>query len=278
MDLASLSPPPSSRTRDIKLTARQRRREAEHFAKVRRAESDYGRRLSAIARHVGEIVRALTPGDAVQTAEITALLRAYAVQLAPWARAVANRLIAEVSRRDELAWFRSSEHLGRDLRREIQEAPLGGVLRQMLQDQVELITSLPLEAAQRVHELTQEYVAGGRRYDELAQMLADSGHVTATRATLIARTEVARTASHISTARAKYVGVTHFVWRTAQDRFVRAEHRKLNGRVFEIDDPPVIGQLHGAEIRGMPGTIWNCRCWADPVLVDIEPNSSRRSA
>lgn len=252
-----------SRWRPTATQKRQLRQEAERFKRVRRAEVWYASQLRKVARTVGDIIKAFPEGDPRAVSEIEHALSRYAEALSPWARATAARMIAEVSRRDAKAWFTTTRQLGQSLRKEIYDTPIGTEVQRILESQVQLITSIPLEASRRVQQLTQEYVTGGRRYDDLVPMIQDSGNVTRAKATLIGRTEVARTASVITTVRAKYIGATHFVWRTARDADVRPLHKKLEGKIFALDDPPIIGENNE---RGLPGTIYNCRCWQDPIL------------
>jgi SPP1 gp7 family putative phage head morphogenesis protein len=190
----------------------------------------------------------------------------YAEVITPWASATAARMIAEVSRRDEQAWFRTSQNIGRDLRKEIRDAPVGAVMRQLHQDQVHLITSIPLEAAKRVQELTQEYLVSGRRYEDLVPMVMNTTGVTLSRATLIARTETSKAASALVQARALHIGSTHYVWHTVQDIYVRKTHRELNGTTQSWTDPP-IAEENGE--RHHPGAFPNCRCFSVPVLSDV---------
>jgi SPP1 gp7 family putative phage head morphogenesis protein len=246
-----------------RLTPRQRARESAHFEKVRRAEIQYAVQLRKVARHVGELIGQFPPGEPTATAALRQALEHYAEVLRPWAMATGQRMIAEVSRRDEHAWFKASQVLGRDLRREVREAPLGTDVRRLLEEQVHYITSIPLEAARRVQALTVEYATGGRRYEDLVPMIMRSGEVSVNRATLIARTETAKAQAAVTQARAQYVGAEAYVWRTVRDRDVRPAHKRLEGRVFKWDDPPVAedsGQRHH------PGAFPNCRCFAEPVI------------
>jgi SPP1 gp7 family putative phage head morphogenesis protein len=260
------------RTTDVKLTPRQRAREAAHFEKVRRAENQYGVALRRIARHVGELVRQMTSGVSqgeltTATAELESVMRRYAEILRPWARRASARMIAEVARRDERAWFASAEKIGAELRDQVRAASLGEAVRRLQAEQVELITSLPLEAATRVQALSREFVTGGRRFAELSDMIAVSGSVARSRADVIARTEVGKAAAVITRARAAAVGSEGYIWRTARDPFVRREHKHLEGTFHRWDDPPVAeagGQRHH------PGEFPNCRCYAEPVIPDTE--------
>jgi phage putative head morphogenesis protein, SPP1 gp7 family len=175
-------------------------------------------------------------------------------------------MIAEVERRDYQAWKRTAQKMSRDLVAEMRDAPIGEIVRQLQNDQVNLITSIPLEAAQRVQALTQQYVLGGKRYDQLAEMIANTTGVTMSRATLIARTETAKAASSLVQARALHIGSDSYIWHSVQDIYVRKCHRKLNGTIQSWDDPPE-AEENGA--RHHPGNFPNCRCWAEPVIPDI---------
>ncbi len=245
------------------------RAELSAFAKIRRAESEYARNLRAVARHVGHFIRGLFPGgepahpDALT--QLAAGLAGYAEALTPWAEATAARMIADVAQRDELAWKRLGDRMSRALHREVQTTNLGEVVRGRLASQVMLIKSLPLEAAQRVQELTVRQRLGGGRSDDVVAEIMRSGEVTENRATLIARTETGRTATEFTRARAEKVGSTGYIWRTARDRDVRKRHKELEGTFHEWDDPPV-AEANGA--RHAPGCFPNCRCWAEPVVPD----------
>jgi SPP1 gp7 family putative phage head morphogenesis protein len=260
---------------------RQRQREAEHFAKILNVYHGYAAKLRRIARHVSDIIRAYPPGDPAGVEAINRYLRDYASILRPWARATGQLMVAEVSRRDYTAWVRHARLINRELDKELLWGGTltGDEMRRIVDEQVELITSIPLEAAQRVQDLSQAYWVAGRRYGYLREEVLESREdiarklliegINATtqsvynRASLIARTETARTSSAVTQSRAQYIGATHFTWKTALDADVRPLHRKLEGRIFAYDDPPVIGD-NGE--TGLPGTIYNCRCWQSPHI------------
>jgi len=235
------------------------------FRRAKRLEQQYARRLRKIARHVGDIVREFDLTDVLGAlGPIQTALRRYAEILDPWARAVGARMVAEVAAHDTTSWRKLSAEMGRNLRQEIETAPTGDALRASLERQVTLIKSLPLEAAERVQRLVTEGISEGRRAAEIATDIMETGNVSRSRAMLIARTEVSRTATELTKARAEHVGSTHFIWRTAGDTDVRATHRKLNGKTFRWDDPPECDPGH----RALPGGIWNCRCYPEVVVPD----------
>lgn len=238
-------------------------REPSYFEGVRRAERRYEIQLRRIAKHVADIVYAFPAGDPQSLPALMEALERYAEAIDPWARATASTIIADVAARDARAWLRHSRAIGASLREEIASAPIGSIVQRLIAEQTDLIKSIPRDAAARAQKLTLDIVQGGRRYDEAVPMIQDTGRVTRSRATMIARTETARAQSAIVQARAMFVGSDQYRWMTVRDADVRRAHRRLHGKVFNWNDPPVAedgGQRHH------PGDFPNCRCYADPLL------------
>jgi len=226
---------------------------------------EYLRSLRQLTRQIDHIVKGMAPGGMVgNSIELQRVLRQYGEAIEPWARSVAEKMLARAARKDEAAWIQLGKTMGKSLRKELNDAPTGDFLRQFLNEQVVLITSLPIEAAERVHKLTSEALVSGRRADDIAKDILQTGKVTESRAKLIARTEVARTASGLTMARAKFVGCTHYVWRTSADGDVRSAHKKMNGAVIPWDHPPEVEP----GMRYHAGMIYNCRCYPDPILTE----------
>lgn len=253
--------------KDIQFTNRQLRKIArERFLKSRRAETAYRGALVSVSRQVGSIIRGFAPRGIVENLpSLQATLEAYSVALRPWANAVTNRMHVEVGARDLKAWEELAKSMGSTLRAQLLKSPTAEYMRAALIEQVELITSLPLEAGNRVHELALRGLLNASRGEDIEKMILASGSVTASRARTIARTETARTSSLLTEARAQSIGADTYIWRTAGDSDVRKRHRHLEGRVFRFGKPPVTGD-HGE--RSNPGQIYNCRCWAEPILPD----------
>ena len=252
---------------EVRWSDRARRetiKERKSFRTARQAEAKYGAQLRSIAAQCGVIIRGLTPrGGIPDPVIVEQTLRRYSEMIRPWAKSVGERMLSDVRRRDEAVWASMAQDMSRDLQSEVRRAPTGEALRQLLQEQIHLITSIPLDAAERVHKLALEARVGGSRYDEIVDMIRRSGHVTKSRATLIARTEVARTASGLVQARATYVGSEGYIWRTAEDGDVRKSHKKLGGKFIRWDRPPTTDGLTYHAGQGP-----NCRCYPEPVIPD----------
>jgi len=231
------------------------------FIQARKIEIQYATKLRKVARHIGDIVQGFDLSTFANSPLIRAALERYAAILEPWANSVGRRMIAETDARDRRAWATVATKMGQGLQLELRQGPTGQRARELLADQVKLIKSIPLEAAERVHRLTLEGIENGTRAAQIAKEIARSGEVSKSKANLIARTEVARTSSVLTQARAEHIGSTGYIWRTAHDRDVRPSHRKMEGRFVAWDEPPTLDGM-----TGHAGCFPNCRCYAEPVI------------
>lgn len=170
-------------------------------------------------------------------------------------------MLSEVNRRDEAAWMQNAADLSRELRLEIRTAPTGATMQALMAEQVSLIKSIPLDAAQRVHELTIEGIEDSTRASEISKAIQASGDVAKSRADLIARTEVSRAASTLTEARALHVGSPGYFWRTAEDGDVRESHQRMKDKFVAWSDPPTLDGM-----KGHAGQFPNCRCYPEPVI------------
>jgi SPP1 gp7 family putative phage head morphogenesis protein len=257
---------------------RLRRASLLRFTRTRRAETWYGRQLRRVARAIDDLVKGIVPAGADEIDPTTAaalqdILERYAGILGPWAEIVARRMLSDVSVRDIHSWVQLGREMRVDLRREIQTAPTGQIFRQGLRDQVGLITSLPREAALRVHRLTTEALTTGRRAADIAKEILASGEVSIGRANTIARTEVGRTATEFLRARSEHIGSPGYIWLTAGDADVRPvrgadplgpNHRRLQGQFVPWNQPPIVDRRTGR--RAHAGQDVNCRCTPIPTL------------
>lgn len=255
-------PPPALRGLAIDRNLRSAKTAYRKSLKLERA---YAVNLRRIARVIADLVRGFDPRQIWSADALRRTLDEYANILTPWATATAQRMIDQVAAHDRNSWREVSAQIGQGLKFELENAPTGPAMRGLLRDQVQLITSIPREAAQRVHDLAQEALLTSERPAALAKKIMATGEVSKSKATLIARTETARTASVLSQVRAQSIGCTYFVWKTVGDSRVRESHRALNGKVFRYDSPPVCDP---PDIRALPGQVFNCRCRASPIIPD----------
>lgn len=183
----------------------------------------------------------------------------------PWAETAARLLVADIARRNLKGWQAASEKIGQGIRWEIEQAPTGAYYSMLMQDQVNLIKSLPLDAAQRIQDLATAGISSGRRAEDLVGAIMGQGAVSASKARLIARTEVSRAAATFTQARARYAGSEGYIWRSSGDGDVRPTHRAMNGKYVPWDQPPKTDKNLAPYHAGCGP---NCRCYPEPVLPD----------
>lgn len=233
------------------------------FSAPKTAEQRLSIELRKVARVVGGIIKTYVDGDKITNPKALATaLTAYSEALGPWGDATVAKIMTGLKDNNWRAWSQLSTAIGKDLRTTMAEAAIGAVARQLQQNQVELIKSLPLEAGLRAQKLAQEAMMGGARAASVSAELERTTEVTESRATLIARTEIAKANAALTQARAQYVGATHYIWQTAEDGDVRESHAAMNGKIFRFDEPP---EVEGEGAHG-PGDIFNCRCYAEPII------------
>lgn len=231
------------------------------FKKTKAAEASYSRSLQRVGHEVGRIIETFGVMNTTKLAAMNEALRRYAELLAPWAKMKAEAMLAQVDQQDVRAWRKATAEMGVTLREEVLTAPTGLTLQALMKEQVDLITSLPTKAAERVHKLAIEALSTSSRGSEIEAAIAKSGKVTAGRARTIARTEVARASSVLTEARAKHIGSEGYTWRTARDADVRDSHRKMEGKFVRWDSPPTLDGL-----TGHAGQLPNCRCFPEPEI------------
>lgn len=238
---------------------------------TRNVEREFNRKLRKIARHIGDLVREYDPITPDKLTEIQRTLNRYSESLVGWAELVSRRMVTAADVKDVKFWRQVSAELSHGIRQTLLQADVRPTMEDMVREQIELITSLPTDASQRVSELAQHAFAEGSRGEEIRKEIMRTGEVTESRATLIARTEVARTSSTLTQARAKIVGSQEYVWRTAGDADVRYGHKQMDGKVCRWDNPPAVNEGTAKNPRIMhhhPGEIWNCRCYPEPIIPD----------
>jgi hypothetical protein len=139
------------------------------FHHPQHAATSYGRQLRALARQITAIIEAFAPhhpdapwepGD---LGRLEQALDDYGDAIGPWATRIAWNMLVEVERRERTAWRRYTEGMGAALQREIASFPTGATMEALLRQQVDLITSLPTDASERVHALTLQALSEGVR-------------------------------------------------------------------------------------------------------------------
>ena len=103
----------------------------------------------------------------------------------------------------------------------------------------------------------------GKRAENLVSSIEHDFMVSATKAKFLAKQETSLLMSQFREERYKSAGVEKYRWLTAGDSRVRGYHKRLNGKIFTWDNPPVVD---ASGHRAHPGQDFNCRCVAVPLV------------
>ncbi|WOJ33112.1 phage minor head protein [Citrobacter koseri] len=173
---------------------------------------------------------------------------------------VGRKMFTQVEREEWNQWRSVSEEIAAGLRDVVGNTPVGQVAQDIVYRQIQLMKSLPLEAADRVMDIQQramQAVITGERSDQLYEMIMASGDVAASRAQLIARTEIGRATGALTQARALSVGSEGYWWRI-EGAGTRDSHYKMRNKFVRWDNPPTLDGM-----TGHAGCLPNCKCWPE---------------
>ncbi|SQC19872.1 bacteriophage protein [Klebsiella pneumoniae] len=166
-------------------------------------------------------------------------------------------MFLQVEREEWNQWKSVSQQISEGLRDVVGNTPIGQVTQDIVYRQIQLMKSLPLEAADRVREIQQRAIQAtiyGERPDALYEMIMQSGDVAASRAKMIARTEIGRATGALTQARALAVGSEGYWWRI-EGAGTRPSHFKMRDKFVYWHNPPTLDGM-----TGHAGCLPNCKC------------------
>ena len=186
-----------------------------------------------------------------------------------------KRMVTPLAANNYSTWRKAAKKANRSpylytlLMRELNTG-IGMDINQQIEENADLIRTLPNDTAHKVVKDIEEMAFKGMRASDIAKIIQDKTkqHARAS-ARLIARTEVSKTTTALTKARCNNLDIHWYVWRTAEDgNRVRKSHRVMNGVLVNWNDPPSPERLAGEKDVGNyhAGNIWNCRCYPEPLL------------
>ncbi len=184
----------------------------------------------------------------------------YAGIIDSWAEMVGKKMFSQVEQEEWDQWKSVSQDIAAGLRDVVGNTPVGAVAQDIVSRQVQYMKSLPLEAASRVSEIharAMQAVISGERPEQLYEMIMQSGDVAASRARVIARTEIGIATGALTQARALAVGSEGYWWRI-EGAGTRLSHRKMMDKFVRWDNPPTLDGM-----TGHAGCLPNCKCWSE---------------
>ena len=171
--------------------------------------------------------------------------------------------------REAAAKSQKSRQLYAYLQKELTGTPTGHRVNQLIVQNANYISSLPLDAARTlVNEVTKTQQSGARAGTVAKMMRSRFPILLRSRVHLISRTETAKASLALTQARCEDIGIQFAQWATSEDVRVRTSHRKMDKVIFawnDLPDPEALAGEKHTDHYG-PGGIYNCRCTSMPVL------------
>lgn len=238
----------------------------------RRIERSYYQSLHEIIKYLRDAIKDVhDPYDIVRVLKYAV----YTPKFVRYAEATAMKMVTNLFTDAGRTWRQaaransSGRIIYEALIKEMQ-GPVGGEVYRQVQRNAGIITTLPRDIADQVTDyIARETFKGRRASDIAAEIITMFPERTRAKAHLIARTEVSKTSTALTRARAESMGLEWYVWRTSEDSRVRSSHKIMDRVLVRWTDPPAPEKLSGEKKRGTryhAGEIYNCRCYPAPVI------------
>lgn len=222
---------------------------------VKALRADIEAEVLPVLAEVEGIRDAVGPMDFVREAVAGLAAQSEAAEALP---ALVAEKLDRSNRRAFTATMRST--LGIDISKVLSDEGIGPVFETFVSDNVALIKSIPEQYHDKVLAAVTQGFESGDDFFSIRKSILEIGESTERRAKLIARDQVSKMNSALNQVRQTQLGIERYRWRTSRDERVRDTHRANAGKVFRWDTPP--------PETGHPGHDINCRCTAEPVILD----------
>jgi SPP1 gp7 family putative phage head morphogenesis protein len=218
-------------------------------------------------------------GSAQDPQEIIRRLQLYASSQAfkDWCDEIALNVVTQVNKDVSATWRQAAQKAGRGselyaaILAEL-EKPNGGVFFQVVRENAEAIKSFPLNISEELTEfIARESMQGRRGSDIMTDLVERFPEMAKSRLQLIARTEVSKSQSALTQARASALRLNWYIWRTSRDARVRTSHNHMEGVLINFNNPPSPEALDpkGEQVpygNYHAGNTFNCRCYEEVIV------------
>lgn len=138
------------------------------------------------------------------------------------------------------------------------------IMDRWVDENVSLIKSIPGDTLEDMRKIIKSGFLDGKSTTRIMKDIQHRYKVGKSRASLIARDQVGKLNAAVTEAQQRDAGIEEYYWCDCGDGRVRKSHKRLNGRKFRWDTPPVVDEKTGR--RCHPGQDYQCRCRAKPVF------------
>ncbi len=244
----------------------------EKFSPTQRFQRAYEQ---GIRRIVGRVLKPILPEQSLEDWLQEIAARSQETDVREASDLLARRMVFWANDRNAKTWREAaaksqrSRELHRLLQKEMQGVT-GEAVRRLVKENARYISSLTLDAAQKlVDEVTKAQQAGARPGTVAKMMRSRFPTLIRSRVHLISRTETAKASTALTQARCEELNLDWYVWKTSDDARVRVSHRKMNDVLCSWNEAPSPEALVGEKStlgHYAAGSCPNCRCYVSPLL------------
>ena len=237
--------------------------------KQKLAERKLAKSLQVLTRQVERITHKYDSIDQI-TAAISDITRSSIWK--KYANLVASRMTESITIRNTRTWKEAAmaSQNGLKIYKSLKAAISNNAsFIKLMHNNAEYISGLPDDIAKHITKHVSSVALQGERAETLIPYLRRKApELSEARINLIARTETAKTQAGVTEIRSTQLGIDWYIWRTAGDQRVRSSHKHMEGVLCQYSSPPSPEILKGEPSVGCygPGGIWNCRCYAEPLI------------
>jgi SPP1 gp7 family putative phage head morphogenesis protein len=234
-------------------------------------EQQYKKALEAVMKKIGEAIKPLSDPFKIVSTVKNIIKNSHFLR---YAESVAKTMVTGLFVDNKRNWKAAARESmqGRKIFNALKDElskPVMGTFAHEIARNAEVIKTLPLDVASKVTDYIAEQTIKGKRSSEIAKEIQTMfPQASKAKATLIARTEVSKTTTALTQARAQSVGLNWYVWGTSDDARVRPAHDLMDEVLIKWTESPAPEALNGQKSEGHyhAGAIYNCRCFAKPLV------------
>jgi SPP1 gp7 family putative phage head morphogenesis protein len=247
----------------MKFTAWEARRHIEN--KYKTALRKLGRFLSGLIGETDDIDTVITKLNGVSNSK----------QMHDWSTALAKTIVTNTLEENAKTWRQAAAMSGqgnmiRDGINHEMESTVGSRVQELIDSNAKYIKTVPQTVTKDlVRHVQSKAFIGSRIAYKSPDFKRMVGDMTDNHARLISRTETSKAMAALTQARAESTGRDWYIWHSTHDQRVRDSHKHMDGVLCRFSDPPSPEELAGEPSAGRysPGNIYNCRCFAAPVIL-----------
>lgn len=201
---------------------------------------------------------------------ISRLLKKYLPIFTHLAKRETNKMIKRVDKNADATLKMSLKAISQDLaiKTNYTSPKMKDITKASVSEAVDLIKTIPNTYLSQVKKVSLHSISNsGKGFAELKPFLEKMYKGNERKAELVALDQTRKYYQNIQAEKMRRLGIKKFEWVHSHGGDVsRQEHLALDGKVFELDNPPKIGVMYGQDVYGYPGQLPNCRCTMIPVV------------